>query len=66
MVGGVSVLSMEEFDLKYQGTLREGKAMVAVAIDDDESAAEARELLEKESPEDVHTIDGHGQRIGEG
>ena len=65
MVGGVSVLSMEEFDLKYQGTLREGKAMVAVAVDDDESTAEARELLEKERPEDVHMIDGQGQRIGE-
>ena len=65
MVGGVSVLSMEEFDLKYQGSLREGKAMVAVAVDDDESATEARELLEKESPEDVHMIDGQGQRIGE-
>lgn len=65
MVGGVSVLSMEEFDLKYQGTLREGKAMVAVAVDDDESATEARELLEKESPEDIHMIDAQGQRIGE-
>ncbi|HEX2048459.1 MAG TPA: hypothetical protein VHF27_11880 [Acidimicrobiales bacterium] len=65
MVGGVSVLSMEEFDLKYQGTLREGKAMVAVAVDDDESAAEARALLEKEIPEDVHMIDSQGQRIGE-
>ena len=65
MVGGVSVLSMEEFDLKYQGTLREGKAMLAVAVDDESSAAEARELLEKESPEDGHMIDGHGQRVGE-
>ena len=65
MVGGVSALSMEEFDLKYQGVLREGKAMVAVAVDDDDAAAEARELLEKENPEDVHMIDGQGQRIGE-
>ena len=65
MVGGVSVLSLEEFDLKYQGALREGKAMVAVAVDDDQSTAEARELLEKEGPEDVHMIDGHGQRLEE-
>ena len=65
MVGGVSALSLEEFDLKYQGVLREGKAMVAVAVDDESSAAEARELLEKESPEDLHMIDGQGQRIGE-
>ena len=65
MVGGVSVLSMEEFDLKYQSTLRDGKAMVAVAVDDDEAAAEARELLDKESPEDVHMIDAQGRRIEE-
>jgi len=65
MVGGVSVLSLEEFDLKYQGALREGKAMVAVAADDDQSVAEAKELLEKEGPEDVHMIDGQGQKIGE-
>ena len=65
MVGGVSALSLEEFDLKYQGVLRDGKAMVAVAVDDEESAAEARELLEKENPEDLHMIDGQGQRIGE-
>ena len=65
MVGGVSALSLEEFDLKYQGVLREGKAMVAVAVDDESSAAEARELLEKEGPEDLHMIDGQGQRIGE-
>ena len=65
MVGGVSVLSLEEFDLKYQGVLREGKAMIAVAVDDDSSAAEARGLLEKESPEDIHVIDGQGQRIDE-
>ena len=65
MVGGVGALSLEEFDLKYQGVLREGKAMVAVAVDDDESAAEARELLEKEDPEDLHMIDGRGERVGE-
>jgi hypothetical protein len=65
MVGGVSALSLEEFDLKYQHVLRDGKAMVAVAVDDDSSAAEARQLLEKEHPEDIHMIDGQGQRIGE-
>ncbi|MDQ4090041.1 MAG: hypothetical protein M3163_07035 [Actinomycetota bacterium] len=65
MVGGVGALSLEEFDLKYQGVLREGKAMVAVAVDDDESAAEAKGLLEKEGPEDIHMIDGRGERIGE-
>jgi hypothetical protein len=65
MVGGVSALSLEEFDLKYQGVLRDGKAMVAVAVEDEGAAAEARELLEKESPEDIHMIDGQGQRIGE-
>ena len=63
MVGGVSVLSLEEFDLKYQGALREGKAMVAVAVDGEDEAAEARERLEKEGPEDVHMIDGQGHRI---
>ncbi len=65
MVGGVSVLSMEEFDLKYQGALREGRAMVAVAVDDEQSVAEARELLENEGPEDVHIIDGQGHRLEE-
>lgn len=65
MVGGISGLSLEEFDLKYQDVLREGKAMVAVAVDDDEGAKRARDLLEKEGPEDVHMIDGSGERIGD-
>jgi hypothetical protein len=63
MVGGVSVLSMEEFDLKYQGALRDGKAMVAVAVEDDDAAAEARKELEQEDPEDIHVIDGQGNRL---
>jgi hypothetical protein len=65
MVGGISGLSLEEFDLKYQGVLRDGKAMVAVAVDNDEAAQQARQLLEKENPEDLHMIDGQGERIGE-
>jgi len=65
MVGGVGALSMEEFDLKYQGVLRDGKAMVAVAVEDDAGAADARQHLEKEHPEDIHMIDASGQRIGE-
>ena len=65
MVGGISGLSLEEFDLKYQDTLREGKAMVAVAVDDEESVESARKVLEKEGPEDIHMIDGSGERIGE-
>jgi len=64
MVGGISGLSMEEFDLKYQGVLRDGKAMVAVAVDDDGSAGEIQELLEKEGPDDIHMIDGNGERLG--
>jgi len=65
MVGGVGALSMEEFDLKYQGVLRDGKAMVAVAVEDDAATADARQHLEKEHPEDIHMIDASGQRIGE-
>jgi hypothetical protein len=65
MVGGISGLSLEEFDLKYQSVLRDGKAMVAVAVDDDEAAQEARELLEKEGPDDLHMIDATGQRVGD-
>lgn len=65
MVGGISGLSLEEFDLKYQDVLREGKAMVAVAVDDDEGADEVRKLLEKEGAGDVHMIDGSGERIGD-
>jgi len=65
MVGGISGLSLEEFDLKYQHVLRDGKAMVAVAVEDDAAAEEVRQALEKENPEDVHMIDGQGQRIGE-
>lgn len=65
MVGGVGALSLEEFDLKYQDALRDGKAMVAVAVDDDESVAEVRELLEKEGSEDVHLIDSRGEKIAE-
>jgi hypothetical protein len=65
MVGGVGALSMEEFDLKYQGVLRDGKAMVAVAVDGDDEADEVRQLLEKESPEDMHMIDASGERLGE-
>lgn len=65
MVGGVGALSLEEFDLKYQHVLRDGKAMVAVAVEDEASAGEARDLLEKEGPEDVHMIDAQGHRIGE-
>jgi hypothetical protein len=65
MVGGISGLSLEEFDLKYQGVLRDGKAMVAVAVNDQASAEKARDLLKKESPEDIHMIDGSGERIGD-
>ncbi|HWI02685.1 MAG TPA: hypothetical protein VNT52_02500, partial [Acidimicrobiales bacterium] len=65
MVGGISGLSLEEFDLKYQGVLRDGKAMVAVAVDDKAAVDEARKLLEKEGPEDIHMIDGSGERVGE-
>lgn len=64
MVGGISGLSLEEFDLKYQDVLREGKAMVAVAVDDD-AAEQVRKVLEKEEPEDIHMIDGSGQRIAD-
>lgn len=64
MVGGISGLSMEEFDLKYQGVLRDGKAMVAVAVDDDDSAGAIHGLLENEGPEDIHLIDGNGERLG--
>lgn len=60
MVGGVGALSLEEFDLKYQDALRDGKAVVAVAVDDDESVQEIRTLLEKEHAEDVHTVDASG------
>jgi hypothetical protein len=65
MVGGVSGLSMEEFDLKYQGALREGKAMVAVAVDNDDEAGEIRQLLEKEGPEDLHMLDARGEKVDE-
>ena len=65
MVGGVGALSLEEFDLKYQGVLRDGKAMVAVAVEDEAATKEARQLLEKESPEDIHMIDATGERIGD-
>ncbi len=65
MVGGVGALSLEEFDLKYQGVLRDGKAMVAVAVNDEAAVNRARELLEKESPEDIHMINGSGERIDE-
>ncbi len=64
MVGGIGGLSTEEFDLKYQHVLRDGKAMVAVAVDDEESAEEAQKLLEKEGPEDIHMIDAAGRRLG--
>lgn len=65
MVGGISGLSLEEFDLKYQGVLRDGKAMVAVAVDDEEAVHQVRELLGKEGPEDIHMINGSGERIDE-
>ena len=62
MVGGVGALSLEEFDLKYQGALREGKAMVAVAVADDEDAADVRALLDKEEPENIDLLDAHGEK----
>lgn len=65
MVGGISGLSLEEFDLKYQSVLRDGKAMVAVSVDDEDAVTKVRELLEKESPEDIHMINGSGQKIDE-
>jgi len=65
MVGGVGALSMEEFDLKYQGVLRDGKAMVAVAVDGDDEAAHVRELLDKEGAEELHMLDARGERIEE-
>lgn len=63
MVGGVGALSLEEFDLKYQGALRDGKAMVAVAVDDDAAAAEVRQLLDKEGPENIDMLDAHGEKV---
>lgn len=65
MVGGVGALSMEEFDLKYQGALRDGKAMVAVAVDGDDEAQQIQQLLEKEGPEDLHMLDARGQKVDE-
>jgi len=65
MVGGISGLSLEEFDLKYQGVLRDGKAMVAVAVADEAAVNRVRELLERESPEDIHMISESGERIDE-
>jgi hypothetical protein len=56
---------MEEFDLKYQSALRDGKAMVAVAVDGDEEAAAARQLLEKESPEGIDMLDARGEKVDE-
>jgi hypothetical protein len=63
MVGGVGALSLEEFDLKYQGVIRDGKAMVAVAVEDEGEVEEIRDLLEKEEPEDIHMINASGERI---
>ena len=63
MVGGVSALNMEEFDLKYQGALRDGKAMVAVAVDDDEGAADVRAVLDTEDPEGIEMLDAHGENV---
>ncbi len=65
MVGGVGALSLEEFDLKYQSALRDGKAMVAVAVDNDEAAAHVRELLEEESPESIDLLDASGVKAEE-
>ena len=65
MVGGVGALSLQEFDLKYQDALRDGKAIVAVAVDDDESAVEIRQLLEKENADDIHMLDARGEKIEE-
>jgi hypothetical protein len=63
MVGGVGALSMEEFDLKYQGALRDGKAMVAVAVEDEAAAAAVRDLLEKEAPEKIDILDASGDKV---
>jgi hypothetical protein len=65
MVGGVGALSLEEFDLKYQGALRDGKAMVAVAVTDDQAAADVRELLDKEGPESIDVLDSRGEKVEE-
>jgi hypothetical protein len=64
MVGGVGALSLQELDLTYQHSLREGKAMVAVAADDEEAAATAGEVLEHEGAEGVDLLDSTGQKIG--
>jgi hypothetical protein len=65
MVGGVGALSMEEFDLKYQSVLRDGKAMVAVAVDDEDEAHQIQQLLDKEGPEDMHMLDARGEKVDE-
>jgi hypothetical protein len=64
MVGGVGALSLQELDLTYQDSLREGKVMVAVAADDEEAAAKVREVLDGEHAESVDMLDSTGQRIG--
>ena len=62
MVGGISALSLEEFDLKYQSALRDGKAIVAVAVDTEDAATEIQELLGKEGAEDIHMLDARGEQ----
>ena len=64
MVGGVGALSLQELDLTYQDALRDGKAMVAVAADDEEAAGKVREVLDGENAEAVDMLDSTGQRIG--
>jgi len=65
MVGGVGALSLEEFDLKYQGALRDGKVMVAVAVDGEDDTAEVRSLLEKEGADTVDLLDTTGEKVVE-
>jgi len=61
----LGALSLEEFDLKYQDALRDGKAIVAVAVDNDESVGQIRSLLGKAKAEDVHMLNARGEKIEE-
>ncbi|HEV3401736.1 MAG TPA: general stress protein [Acidimicrobiales bacterium] len=67
MVGGVAGLSLEDdWDLTFQESLREGRALVAVHATEKADVEKAAEVLEEEKADKLEWIDSEGRKLEEG
>jgi outer membrane lipoprotein SlyB len=64
MVGAVAAAELgPEWEVSYGDPLREGRVLVAVHAQNDEEAAEAAKVLEKEGAETVDHLDADGRPL---